>query len=77
MKAAKFDYARPADCAEAALLLQQSGGMGKLLGGGQSLGPMMNLRLASDEIKELSRSLREEPSRLLFSDPPPEREGIK
>lgn len=52
---------------------------------GQSLGQnqdqlraaMMNLRLASDEIKELSRSLREEPSRLLFSDPPPEREGIK
>jgi carbon-monoxide dehydrogenase medium subunit len=50
MKAAKFDYAKPADSAEAALLLRQSGGMGKLLGGGQSLGPMMNLRLAQPDL---------------------------
>jgi carbon-monoxide dehydrogenase medium subunit len=50
MKAAKFDYARPAGCAEAALLLRQSEGMGKLLGGGQSLGPMMNLRLAQPDL---------------------------
>jgi phospholipid/cholesterol/gamma-HCH transport system substrate-binding protein len=38
---------------------------------------LLNLRLASDELKELSRSLREEPSRLLFSDPPAEREGLR
>jgi carbon-monoxide dehydrogenase medium subunit len=50
MKAAKFDYARPASCAEAALLLRQSEGMGKVLGGGQSLGPMMNLRLAQPDL---------------------------
>ena len=57
MKAAKFDYARPADCAEAALLLRQSGGMGKVLGGGQSLGPMMNLRLAQPDLLVDVRSI--------------------
>ena len=50
MKAAKFDYAKPVDCAEATLLLRRSGGMGKVLGGGQSLGPMMNLRLAQPDL---------------------------
>ena len=50
MKAARFDYARPAGCAEAAALLQESAGMGKIIGGGQSLGPMMNLRLAQPEL---------------------------
>jgi phospholipid/cholesterol/gamma-HCH transport system substrate-binding protein len=52
---------------------------------GQSLGQnqdqlragLMNLRQASDELKELSRSLREDPSRLIFSNPPAEREGLK
>jgi carbon-monoxide dehydrogenase medium subunit len=50
MKAAQYDYARPAGCGEAVSLLQQSAGMGKVLGGGQSLGPMMNLRLAQPEL---------------------------
>ena len=50
MKAAKFDYARPAACNEATSLLQQSEGLGKVLGGGQSLGPMMNLRLAQPSL---------------------------
>lgn len=50
MKAANFAYARPATCAEAAALLHDSDGMGKILGGGQSLGPMMNLRLAQPEL---------------------------
>lgn len=50
MKAAQFDYARPAGCADAAALLKQSDGMGKIIGGGQSLGPMMNLRLAQPEL---------------------------
>jgi carbon-monoxide dehydrogenase medium subunit len=50
MKAARFDYARPASASEAAGMLQKCAGMGKVLGGGQSLGPMMNLRLAQPEL---------------------------
>ena len=50
MKAAHFDYARPALIAEAVTLLQDSAGLGKILGGGQSLGPMMNLRLVQPEL---------------------------
>jgi carbon-monoxide dehydrogenase medium subunit len=46
MKAARFDYVRPRDVAEALTTLDQSGGGAKLLAGGQSLGPMLNLRLA-------------------------------
>ncbi|WP_459615634.1 FAD binding domain-containing protein [Bordetella sp. 2513F-2] len=46
MKAARFEYFK-ADTAAAALrLLQQHEGRGKLMSGGQSLGPMLNLRLA-------------------------------
>jgi carbon-monoxide dehydrogenase medium subunit len=50
MKAASFDYARPDNCADAIALLKASAGMGKIVGGGQSLGPMMNLRLAQPEL---------------------------
>ena len=46
MKAAAFEYARPRDVGEAIALLSQAKGSGKLLAGGQSLGPMLNLRLA-------------------------------
>lgn len=46
MKAAPFDYARAADAAEAVALLAEAGEGAKLLAGGQSLGPMLNLRLA-------------------------------
>ncbi len=46
MKAAAFDYARPRDVGEAITLLSQAKGGAKLLAGGQSLGPMLNLRLA-------------------------------
>ncbi|HKX11417.1 MAG TPA: FAD binding domain-containing protein [Stellaceae bacterium] len=46
MKAAAFDYARPRDLGEAIRLLAQAKGNGKVLAGGQSLGPMLNLRLA-------------------------------
>lgn len=45
MKAAAFDYQRAGDVAEAVRLLQQGDGSAKLLAGGQSLGPMLNLRL--------------------------------
>jgi carbon-monoxide dehydrogenase medium subunit len=44
MKAASFDYVRPRDVAEAVGALAAPGA--KLLAGGQSLGPMLNLRLA-------------------------------
>jgi carbon-monoxide dehydrogenase medium subunit len=46
MKAAAFDYARPHDVGEALGLLAQAKGDAKVLAGGQSLGPMLNLRLA-------------------------------
>ena len=46
MKAAAFDYVRPATAAAACQLLAAAGGMAKLVAGGQSLGPMLNLRLA-------------------------------
>ena len=46
MKAAAFDYARPRDVGEAIALLAQAKGSAKALAGGQSLGPMLNLRLA-------------------------------
>lgn len=49
MKAARFEHHRPASAGEAVSLLQQGGGMSKPLAGGQSLGPMMNLRLAQPD----------------------------
>jgi carbon-monoxide dehydrogenase medium subunit len=44
MKAPPFDYVRPKDLAEAQATLASNSGA-KLLAGGQSLGPMLNLRL--------------------------------
>ena len=44
MKAAQFDYVRPRDVAEALSALQAPDA--KPIAGGQSLGPMLNLRLA-------------------------------
>jgi aerobic carbon-monoxide dehydrogenase medium subunit len=46
MKPASFDYVRPKDVPEALAALAQGRGSAKLLAGGQSLGPMLNLRLA-------------------------------
>src|SRR6266496_4277688 len=45
MKAARFDYVRPGDVGEALAALAKAEGA-KILAGGQSLGPMLNLRLA-------------------------------
>jgi carbon-monoxide dehydrogenase medium subunit len=45
MKPAPFELARPASLAEAAATLARRGGEARLLAGGQSLGPMLNLRL--------------------------------
>ncbi|MCT9126866.1 FAD binding domain-containing protein [Cupriavidus gilardii] len=46
MKPAPFDYRRPDTVDAAIAALAGSGGFAKALGGGQSLGPMLNLRLA-------------------------------
>ncbi|MEQ9691781.1 MAG: FAD binding domain-containing protein, partial [Bauldia litoralis] len=45
MKAADFLYHRPASTADAVTLLSEYGGDARILAGGQSLLPMMNLRL--------------------------------
>ena len=46
MKAAPFEYVRARSVAEACELLRQGGGDAKLIAGGQSLVPMMAMRLA-------------------------------
>lgn len=50
MKPVAFDYARPADLAGALALLAGGDGMAKVMAGGQSLGPMLNLRLAQPQL---------------------------
>jgi carbon-monoxide dehydrogenase medium subunit len=45
MKSAAFSYQRPPSVAAAARFIGQSDGAAKPIGGGQSLGPMLNLRL--------------------------------
>lgn len=50
MKAPSFDYARPASLAEALQLLARHGEGAKLLAGGQSLIPSLNMRLAAPEV---------------------------
>ncbi|NTY59451.1 FAD binding domain-containing protein [Mycolicibacterium sphagni] len=56
MKPAPFDYHRPDSVAEAAQMLTEFGDDGKLLGGGQSLVPMLAMRLAFfDNLIDISR----------------------
>ena len=50
MKASSFGYARPASLAEAFALLARHGEGAKLLAGGQSLIPSLNMRLAAPEL---------------------------
>lgn len=50
MKPAKFEIVRPASLAEACQVLAQSDGAAKPIAGGQSLGPMLNLRLTQPGI---------------------------
>jgi carbon-monoxide dehydrogenase medium subunit len=45
VKPARFDYERPSSLADATALLRRDDLFVKLLAGGQSLGPMLNLRL--------------------------------
>jgi carbon-monoxide dehydrogenase medium subunit len=49
MKPSAFDYARPRSLAHALDLLSGSDGNAKLLAGGQTLGPMLNLRVVQPE----------------------------
>lgn len=50
MKPARFDYYAPRSLPEAVELLERHGEEAKLLAGGQSLVPMMNLRLAQPSV---------------------------
>ncbi len=50
MKPAAFDYARPETTAEALDLLARHGDEARILAGGQSLGPMLNMRLAAPSL---------------------------
>jgi aerobic carbon-monoxide dehydrogenase medium subunit len=50
MKPAAFEYIRPASVGDALQALAKHGAKGKILAGGQSLVPMMNLRLARPEV---------------------------
>ncbi|HKW92612.1 MAG TPA: FAD binding domain-containing protein, partial [Methylomirabilota bacterium] len=59
MKPAPFRYARPASLAEAIELLASSEGDAKLLAGGQSLVPMLNMRLARPSVLVDLNGLRE------------------
>ena len=56
MKPSKFEYHRPATAAEAVGLLAELGDEAKVLAGGQSLVPMLALRLAVFEhLVDISR----------------------
>jgi carbon-monoxide dehydrogenase medium subunit len=50
MKPAAFDYVRPSSLSDALQALARHGAKGKIIAGGQSLVPMMNLRLAKPEV---------------------------
>jgi carbon-monoxide dehydrogenase medium subunit len=56
MKAAAFEYRSPASAAQALQLLAEGDGRAKAMGGGQSFGPMLNLRLTRPQtVVDLSR----------------------
>lgn len=59
MKAAAFDFETPANLDAAVRLLAQSDGAAKIIAGGQSLGPMLNLRLAQPTLLISVRRLSE------------------
>ena len=59
MKPAAFDYDRPTDLAAATTQIAQGDGMVKAMAGGQSLGAMLNLRLAQPQGVVDLRSIQE------------------
>jgi carbon-monoxide dehydrogenase medium subunit len=50
MKAAPFTYERPSDVSAALALMAGAKGVSKIIAGGQSLGPMLNLRLVQPDL---------------------------
>jgi carbon-monoxide dehydrogenase medium subunit len=50
MKPAAFDFVRAASLADAVRLLDEAAGAARLVAGGQSLGPMLNLRLSQPSL---------------------------
>ena len=50
MKAAAFAYERPTDLSAALALVARTDGTAKIIAGGQSLGPMLNLRLVEPDL---------------------------
>ncbi|HZE55242.1 MAG TPA: FAD binding domain-containing protein [Bradyrhizobium sp.] len=50
MKAAAFAYERPTDLSAALALVARADGTAKIIAGGQSLGPMLNLRLVEPDL---------------------------
>ncbi len=50
MKAAAFAYERPTDLSAALALVARADGTTKIIAGGQSLGPMLNLRLVEPDL---------------------------
>jgi aerobic carbon-monoxide dehydrogenase medium subunit len=50
MKAAAFAYERPTDLGTALALMTSADGTAKIIAGGQSLGPMLNLRLVEPDL---------------------------
>ena len=50
MKAAPFAYERPSTVKAATALMAETNGAAKIMAGGQSLGPMLNLRLVQPEL---------------------------
>jgi len=50
MKAASFAYRRPSDLQTALAMMAETDGTAKIIAGGQSLGPMLNLRLVSPDL---------------------------
>jgi aerobic carbon-monoxide dehydrogenase medium subunit len=50
VKAVNFEYARPVDVSAAIALADKAGANVKLIAGGQSLGPMLNLRLVQPDL---------------------------
>jgi aerobic carbon-monoxide dehydrogenase medium subunit len=50
MKAAAFAYERPSDLNAALSLMAKATGITKIIAGGQSLGPMLNLRLVEPDL---------------------------
>lgn len=59
MKPARFEYEKPRELGAALKLLAEAGGDGKPIAGGQSLGPMLNLRLAQPSLLVDLRGLPE------------------